>query len=102
MIFYNQVYIYKNGKGMIDRSKFNGLIRGYFEMNEIKQTQEVYDYYLNKLDANYSNGIPLVGDMIDSNYNNGISLVEFTAFVDDINRNEFIPAIENEVKSRDL
>ena len=77
----------KNGNGVIDRSEFDGLIRGYFEMKGIKQTQEVYDHYFTK---------------IDSDHSNGISLVEFTAFVDGVNRNEFIPAIENEIKSRGL
>ena len=72
----------KNHDGLIQRSEFDNLIRGYFDIKSIKPTKENYDWFFEK---------------IDKDHNHSISIDEFASFMDDVNDNDILPFITEEL-----
>lgn len=77
----------KNHDGMIQRSEFDNLIRGYFDIKSIKPTKENYDWFFEKIDKDHSHSI---------------SIDEFVSFMDDVNENDILPFITEELQNRGL
>jgi len=72
---------------MIQRSEFDNLIRGYFDIKSIKPTKENYDWFFEKIDKDHSHSI---------------SIDEFVSFMDDVNENDILPFITEELQNRGL